>query len=166
MRSIPRFHGFYATNEGHILSTRRGVVSRLTERRHKGYLHVVVREGVGRSSKKKVPVHRLVLLAYHGEPAHPSLVGRHLDGNPLDNRPENLAWGTVRDNIADSIRHGTAVCLRLGEEAPGAKLSNDQVSEIRSLRLRGVGVRIVADRFGVSDTHVRHIEKQKTRVHG
>ena len=34
--------------------------------------------------------------------------GRHLNGNPADNRwPENLAWGTSSENSHDLVRHGT-----------------------------------------------------------
>jgi hypothetical protein len=31
---------------------------------------------------------------------------RHLDGNPSNNRPDNLRWGTAKENAADMIRHG------------------------------------------------------------
>lgn len=54
-------------------------------------------------------VHHLVMDAF-GEPkpsdAHEI---RHLNGNRRDNRIENLAWGTRRENWQDSVRHGTAV---------------------------------------------------------
>ena len=29
----------------------------------------------------------------------------HNDGNPENNRPENLRWGTVKDNHDDMMRH-------------------------------------------------------------
>lgn len=32
---------------------------------------------------------------------------RHLNGNPYDNRLENLAWGTPSENMLDKVRHGT-----------------------------------------------------------
>jgi hypothetical protein len=32
---------------------------------------------------------------------------RHRNGNPTDNRPENLAWGTPTQNALDKILHGT-----------------------------------------------------------
>jgi len=53
-------------------------------------------------------VHRLVCIAYHGSP--PSLDKRwvlHSDGNPVNNRPENLRWGSVQDNADDAVRHAT-----------------------------------------------------------
>lgn len=49
-------------------------------------------------------VHRLVLLAFVG----PSdLITRHLDGDPTNNRLDNLAYGSGAENALDSLRHGT-----------------------------------------------------------
>ena len=56
--------------------------------------------------KKSVAVHRLVALAFHGEPEPGQLV-RHLDGDQTNNVPSNLAWGTMAENQLDSVRHGT-----------------------------------------------------------
>lgn len=50
--------------------------------------------------------HRLVLLAFVG-PAPKGQEGCHADGNPLNNRLDNLRWDTRSGNVQDSIRHGT-----------------------------------------------------------
>ncbi len=56
--------------------------------------------------KKMRPVHQLVCEAFHGQrPA--GAHARHLDGDSLNNLASNLAWGSPRDNVEDSIRHGT-----------------------------------------------------------
>lgn len=69
----------------------------------KGYRQVSLwRDGGGHS----LFVHALVAQAFIG-PRPEGLEVRHLNGDPLDNRPENLAYGTGSDNRADSIRHGT-----------------------------------------------------------
>lgn len=52
-------------------------------------------------------VHRLILFAFKGLPPHPKYISRHLNGNPKDNRPENLEWGTYQDNYDDAVKHGT-----------------------------------------------------------
>lgn len=52
-------------------------------------------------------VHTLVAAAFLGpRPVGMSLV-RHLNGDPFDNRVENLAYGTYSDNLEDSVAHGT-----------------------------------------------------------
>jgi hypothetical protein len=44
-------------------------------------------------------VHRLVCEAFHGPPPFPNAVVIHLDENALNNRPENLKWGTQKENL-------------------------------------------------------------------
>lgn len=58
---------------------------------------------IARSTKM---LHRLVADAFLG-PCPPGLVVRHLDGNPANNLPSNLAYGTVSENMFDQVRHGT-----------------------------------------------------------
>jgi hypothetical protein len=57
----------------------------------------------------RVQVHRLVLEAFVG-PCPTGMECRHLDGDGTNNRLENLAWGTAKENSADRRRHGTQVC--------------------------------------------------------
>lgn len=59
-----------------------------------------------RGRTKRVRLHRLVALAFRGEPA-PRQEVRHLDGNPGNNRATNLKWGSKSENRLDSVRHGT-----------------------------------------------------------
>jgi hypothetical protein len=59
----------------------------------------------GNNGRKRQLVHHLVAEAFHGKrPA--GMVCRHLDGDLLNNRAENLAWGTHAENSADMMRHG------------------------------------------------------------
>jgi hypothetical protein len=75
---------------------------------------------------------------------------RHLNDDPADNRIENLAWGTYRENTADSIRNGT-FATRKGSANPNAKLNDDKVREIRRLHATGnFSQRTLARHFGVS----------------
>lgn len=52
---------------------------------------------------KKFHVHRLVLEAFVG-PRPPGKQCRHLNGDSLDNRLENLAWGTNQEDCEDRRR--------------------------------------------------------------
>jgi hypothetical protein len=53
-------------------------------------------------------VHKLVLEAFTGEPRPEGMVCCHINGNPSDNRLENLRWGTRHENAADTRRHTAA----------------------------------------------------------
>jgi hypothetical protein len=66
-----------------------------------GHLSVVL----GRSGGTRM-VHALVLEAFVG-PRPPGMECRHLDGDPKNNRLENLCWGTRTENIEDALRHGS-----------------------------------------------------------
>lgn len=56
---------------------------------------------------EQVWIHILVLETFVG-PCPPKMECRHLNGEPDDNRLDNLAWGTRKQNAADRKRHGRA----------------------------------------------------------
>lgn len=84
--------------------------------------------------EKQVSLHRFIMECWHGvEPA--STVVRHLDGNHLNNALENLAYGTVQENVDDALSH-------IGNYAEGerngmAVLTENDVREIRRLYAEG-----------------------------
>lgn len=84
---------------------------------------------------------------------------RHLNGNGSDNRPENLAYGTRLENMADSVRLGAHA---FGERCPSAKLNEVAVRDLRQLRAQGITLRVLADRFGISQASVCEAVKGKT----
>lgn len=63
---------------------------------------------------KTYKVARMVCEAFHGEPAPSANVCMHLDENPKNNRPENLSWGTQRENLNAPLvkRYHAASCRR------------------------------------------------------
>jgi hypothetical protein len=77
---------------------------------------------------------------------------RHLNGNPLDARLENLAWGTRAENYADRRGHGTA---NDGERHGNAVLTNALVLEVYAAE---GAVPEIAARFDVPVGQVRRIK--------
>lgn len=68
-----------------------------------GYRRVTLSDENG---KKKTPyVHLLVAEAFIG-PRPPDQQVRHWDGNPLNNRLDNLLYGTPSENVLDTVRYG------------------------------------------------------------
>jgi NUMOD4 motif/HNH endonuclease len=58
------------------------------------------------SQQKLRNVHILVLEAFRGARPFPQAHGRHLNDVRLDNRIQNLAWGTPSENNYDRVRNG------------------------------------------------------------
>lgn len=50
--------------------------------------------------------HSMVCETYRGPRPSEDHVVRHLNGDPLDNRVENVVWGTWAENAQDRLRHG------------------------------------------------------------
>ncbi|XXX79250.1 HNH endonuclease signature motif containing protein [Sorangium sp. So ce134] len=118
----------------------------------KGHLRVAV---YGHGRRGKLLVHRAVLEAFVG-PCPPGMEGCHNDGDPTNNRIENLRWDTPKANWEDRRRHGRA---NAGEANAAAKLTAAQVAEIRALRRDGLRLREIAPRFGVTMTMVSKIAR-------
>lgn len=88
VKSLPRD----ARNRGHLLKLRPS----------KAYYGAVLYRD-GRPRRKLV--HRLVLEAFES-PCPDGMECCHRDGNPRNNVPENLYWGTHLQNMQDRVRHG------------------------------------------------------------
>lgn len=85
---------------------------------------------------QKFLVHRLVLMAFVG-PCPPGMEGCHNNGNPIDNRLENLRWDTRSANTLDKVRHGTHPHAKRTHCAWGHELSgaNLRVNKARNYRV-------------------------------
>lgn len=165
MKDIPGYKGYYATEEGSIISFRSGEPRILSEQIHKGYYRVQMRVDSIKGKWIKAQVHQLVLITFKGDKRSIGLMCRHLNGNPLDNRIDNLEWGTAQENHDDSVRHGTAVCLRLGDEHPHSKLNESDVLKIVSLLKQGVKQVEIAKMFRITQRHVSDIKLHQTWKH-
>jgi transposase-like protein len=124
-----------------------------------------------------VLLHRVVASAFLVRTSPDERVVRHLDGNPDNNRCENLAWGTQLDNIHDKWRHGTMATgdrngLRVhpesvlrGERSTSAKLKDAEVREIRERLMLGETGDSLAREFGVVKTTISAIRRAKNWRH-
>ena len=101
-------------------------------------------------------VHSLVLEAFVG-PRPAGAVVRHLDGDKLNNRLENLRYGTSAENAEDTIRHGRTLP---GSRNPNSRLTDEQVEFIMSSPLPS---RQIAPLVGVTHGHVRKIRRGEVR---
>lgn len=84
----------------------------------------------------------------------------HLNGIQDDDRPENLAYGTPRENAQQRAAHGTTA---RGEICGPSKLTEDAVREIR--RVGNGHSDKLAKKFGVSTSAVRRVLQGNTWAH-
>lgn len=106
-------------------------------------------------------LHHLVLEA-HDRPALPGEECRHLDGDPHNNRLDNLKWDSHPANERDKLIHGTHL---MGERNHRARLSEPQILAIRSLYSTGEYTqKQLGERFGVDHSTISCVVRGKTWV--
>lgn len=128
-----------------------------------GHLTVALCKGKGKP--KSMYVHRLVALAFMDNPENKPLVN-HINGNPKDNRLENLEWATPSENIMHGYRsNGRRVSTEL--KVVAVDQDGEMVMSFRSIvdaaRLMGVTPHAVwsaIDRRGTCKGYrwIRHVD--------
>lgn len=103
-------------------------------------------------------LHRLVAMAFV-QGFQEGLTVNHIDGNKLNNSPENLEWVSLARNTQHQWESGL-VDLR-GEANPGAKLTSKRVIYIRRLLSQGIAAHTLAVVAGVSPSLIQLIADGK-----
>lgn len=167
-RTIPGFSADYEVSSmGRVRSyrahggKRRNELPRLLATRigSKGYLRVGLQVASGK--QEVCTVHSLVAAAFLGPRPEGQQVA-HGDGDPSNARLENLRYATPLENARDKHLHGTTV---RGELATTAKLTEDDVREIRRRRSKGETQSSIARDFGISRSNVQWIEHGRSWAH-
>lgn len=167
IKECPSFPGYSATDDCRVISHRlrgkgkqRGSVSIIDMSfsyelkqfcTKKGYFTVSISFETGKA--RAVGVHQLVADAFHGKCPNGMQV-RHLNGNPKDNKPSNLQYGTAMENASDRMKHGTYLG---GSNHHSAKLTGGQAASIRRRRRSGEKVKDLAKEFSVSTSTIESI---------
>lgn len=141
-RPVPGHEGMYkVSSHGHVRSIDRivmrshgaplplkGRILRPAENKH-GYQQVVLSSG----QKRTVEVHTLVAAAFLG-PRPDGFDVCHHDGNPRNNRVENLRYGTKGENSMDMVRHGTHNHARKSSCKHGHRLAGPNLKTYGKMR--------------------------------
>lgn len=156
-RDVPGFEGKYqVSNAGRVRSVERIIQAPTGPQRwpgkllkpfvdSTGYLYVNLAKGGAGGGAKKSLLHRLVLIAFKGDPPE-GMEACHNDGDRTNAMLGNLRWDTRPNNAGDRRRHGT--------HRASAKLTMQQVAEIRL----SVGPsHKVAEKYGVASSTIRAI---------
>lgn len=94
---VPSYPGIMVSSNGEVMVEPHGQGLRyggkVTRGQWDGKRYIYARRGY-----KTAKVHRLVCEAFNGQPQD-GQVCMHLNEDASDNRPENLAWGTQKENL-------------------------------------------------------------------
>lgn len=106
-------------------------------------------------------IHRLVLEAFIG-PCPDGMETCHNDSDYTNNHLDNLRWDTRVSNWQDRRAHGFHGC---GAQNGRAKLTSQQVIEIRQRFVKGESYCQLASAFGTGATTIGHIVNGRTWKH-
>ena len=162
MRDIPGYEGLYAvTEDGRVWSyPKRTAVGRNGGTREDGgrWLNLVrvtnrtahLRAYLHREGKKiGMLVHRAVALAHIPNPNDLPHIN-HKDGDPTNNRIENLEWCDAAANARHAVANGlTKMPKQSGTANSQAKVSEDDIVEMRRRHAEGESCASIARAFGI-----------------
>ncbi len=161
---IPGYSGYEASNTGllrslNYKSSRK--VRILKPAISDGYLKTMLKGDDGKFHSYNV--HKFVTLAFLGNrPA--GLEVNHKDGNKLNNDITNLEYVTHSENVQNAFDMGLAKGMK-GEKNPFAKLTENQVREIRdyvyNFQGRYYGRKALAEKYGISDSYIKDIVSKR-----
>jgi hypothetical protein len=100
--------------------------------------------------------HRIVAITFLGEPTSKHLDVNHINHIRTDNRVENLEWCTRKENMFHARKEG-----RIG----AAKLSVEDVIDIKKMLRDGSSGPVIAHRFGVTRSCINAIRRNETWTH-
>lgn len=162
LRPVNGWPLYLVGSDGYVRSMHGGVMTKLkgntkSSRGYSGWKYVTLTDPV--AGRKRVYVHTLVCTAFNPPPARPDQKEvRHLDGNPSNNVPSNLAWGNRVENFSDMIAHGRS---NRGARSPQAKLNDEAVKVIKHFT-RKVVQGVLAGLYGVSRATICEIQSGKS----
>ncbi len=105
-------------------------------------------------------VHRIAWTIKYG-PIPTGLSVLHHCDNPTCCNPKHLFLGTPGDNSKDMVKKGRQP---KGEKNGGSKLTEEQVTEIRSYVRDGIKLNTIACTFDVTKGHISNITRAKGKL--
>ena len=186
MKDVKNYEGLYAvTKNGKVWSYPKSHSSKdgiflkqqiYINKKNRSVPHKQLLVGLWKNRKRKMcQVHRLIAQTFIPNPENKPDIN-HLDGNPLNNNVDNLAWCTKSENIQHAIKNGlidnfTEKCKRIRSEngkkmgAINSKKSRRLFSmkianEIRTIyQQEKISFRQLAIKYSCSDRTIGNIIK-------
>jgi hypothetical protein len=155
VKSLDRFiiksDGKRQTFKGRILKLRRDKY---------GYLRISFHMG---QDVKTFSIHKLVAIAFIGDPPSSTHHVNHKNGIKTDNDVSNLEYCTPKENNIHAFSIGL-MSGRKGSSHHNCKLTDDDVREIR-YKLKDVSSRYLSEKYGVSVSMINNIKSKRSWTH-
>ena len=170
-KSVKDYEGIYeVSNYGNVKSLDHYCVNRLgtgkqtgrvlkQQKSNKGYLRVTLSYNKKRFT---TGVHRLVALEFIPNTENKPQVN-HVNGIKHDNRAENLEWCTNSENQIHAVK-SKLIKYNLAEKHHNSKLSNKEVLNVRALFKIGFTNKELANDYGISQSAMSNILRNKTYI--
>lgn len=161
---VPFDPRYEVSSLGRVRGGATGTMKKITVRPD-GYHCVGFYYGPGKTRTRLL--HRLVLLAFIGEPPSGDCQAAHWDGDKANNELSNLRWASPSENNLDKKRHGTFTNPRkLGAANHKSKLTAAKVRLVRAAYDSGGStISDLAREHGISTTAMSAVVKRKHWAH-
>lgn len=162
-RPIPGFETSYeVSNLGRVKTIKQGEGARAGRiLRPAVNLHGYIQYALGKYGGRHT-AHKLVMLAFVG-PCPDGMERNHINGVKADNRVENLEYVT---KSANNLHVTHTLQKRRGESHGNAKLSDDDVREIRRLAAESNLTHAeIGAKFGITNKNVGYIVRRQAWTH-
>lgn len=157
---IPFSGGYWASNKGNIKNRQGKPLSQKTK--SNGYKEVCLY--IDKKPYMKY-VHRLIIETW-SIPIQQGKQVNHIDGDKSNNCIENLEVVTPSENSKHSYHVlGNKAPVMKGEKHPNAKLTKDEVLQIRHMFKKGLDARLMAKTFNTPLSTIRKICYRQTWKH-
>jgi len=159
---IPGFPMYAASDHGRVWSLHRNI-ERAPQIDKNGYMRVSLHHN---KKEEKIGVHRLVLLAFAGEPPA-GFECHHKNGIKSDNRLENISWVSRKNHYRNGSElmavHGYTG--NVGVSNPNATMTESDVKRILGMRADGASYKEICKTVGVGAGAVYCILSGRTWKH-
>jgi len=162
-KPIPNFSNYEASTKGRLRSKNyklTGEARVLKPALSGGYLKTMIKDDEGKY--RSYNVHKFVAMAFIGLNTEGKEVN-HIDGNKLNNCPENLEYVTRSENLKHAYELGL-ITPKVGSSNGNAKLTEKQVREIRNHAAnsgRYYGRKELAEKYGVSECTIKEVVSRR-----